>query len=445
MTAHAFQQVIVVGAGPAGMLLTLRLAQKNIPVTVFEAAPAASSQPRATHYLPPAVVELRRAGVMAELRKDSDCFVLNKFCWRKLDGTYLAGIDTRDLDADGIPYENRITVLALNKVVKVLEDMVAKLPSATVRYGCKVLPGLDQDGERAWVSVERAADGVVERHEADYVVGCDGASSQVRRSMFGDKTFPGYTWENQIVATNTLYDFDKFGWEDSNFIIHPEHSFMAAKISLTRPLWRVTYTEVTGLSDEEILARQAWKFETMLPGHPKPGEYTVLQTSPYKIHQRCSPSFKVGRYLLAADAAHLCNPFGGLGLSGGIVDVGGLADCLIGIHEGETGDAILDEYSRIRIEKYQNIINPVSTENFRRLYDQDPEQVLEKDEFVKLIQQAESDLELSRKLQMGSLEVLHDFTTSFDSRKVSATPSSSAGPQQETVEPASATVAPVVN
>jgi len=44
---------------------------------------------------------------------------------------------------------------------------------------------------------------------------------------------------------------------------------------------------------------------------------------------------RVGRILLAGDSAHLCNPFGGLGLLGGIVDVGGLADFLIGMHEGE--------------------------------------------------------------------------------------------------------------
>ncbi|EWC46797.1 hypothetical protein DRE_04042 [Drechslerella stenobrocha 248] len=415
--AGQLKKVIIVGAGPAGLFLALRLAQKGISTTVFETASSASQQPRATHYGAPAVYELRRAGVLAEMEKDPDCFLLNKFCWRKLDGTYLAGIDGRDLNENGKTSEHRIVVCALNKVVKVLEGMVAKLGMTTIKYGHRVLPGAEQDGEKAWVNVQRVADGVVERHEADYIVGCDGASSQIRRSLFGDRVYPGYTWENQIVATNTLYDFSKFNWDDSNFIIHPEHSFMAAKISETQPLWRVTYTEVTGLSDAEILARQAWKFETMLPGHPKPGEYTVVQTSPYKIHQRCSPTFRVGRYLLAADAAHLCNPFGGLGLTGGIVDVGGLADCLVGLHEGKAGEAILDEYSRVRIEKFKTIIDPISTENFRRLYDQDPELVLEKDEFIKIVRAAEEDIEMSRKLQLGPLAILHDFTQSFEASK----------------------------
>ncbi|KAF3936960.1 hypothetical protein ABW19_dt0208069 [Dactylella cylindrospora] len=403
------KKVIVVGAGPAGLLLALRLAQAHIKVEVFEATPAPSDQPRATHYGPPAVYELRRAGVLAEMRKEPDCFRMNKMCWRKLDGTYLSGFDTNDLG----DYEDRTTVLALNKVVRVLGKMVDECEDAKVMYGYKVLPGVEQDGEKAWVSVEKA-DGSVEKHSADYVVGCDGAASQIRRSLFGDKEFPGYTWDKQIVATNTYYDFSKFGWEDSNFIIHPEHLFMAARISETDQLWRITYVEINGLTNEEIQARQAQKFETMLPGHPKPDEYNVVLTSPYKIHQRCAPSFRVGRYLLAADAAHLCNPFGGLGLTGGIVDVGGLADCLIGIHEGKTSDKILDEYSKVRIEKYKTIIDAISTENFKRLYDQDADKALENDDFLKLLKSAEGDLELSKKIQLGSLGILHDFSASFD-------------------------------
>ncbi|EPS38686.1 hypothetical protein H072_7554 [Dactylellina haptotyla CBS 200.50] len=438
------RKVIIVGAGPAGLLLALRLAQHNIKVTIFEATPSPSEQPRATHYGPPAVYELRRAGVLAEMQKDPDCFRMNRMCWRKLDGTYLSGFDQNDLDQDGKTYEDRTTVLALNKVVKVLGTLVGQCEDAIVKYGHKVLPGVEQDSDKAWVTVQRVADGVEEKHWADYIVGCDGAGSQVRRSLFGDWEFPGYTWDKQIVATNTYYDFSKFGWEDSNFIIHPDHLFMAARISETEQLWRVTYTEVNGLTNEEIQARQATKFKEILPGNPNPEEYKVVLTSPYKIHQRCAPSFRVGRYLLAADAAHLCNPFGGLGLTGGIVDVGGLADCLIGIHQGKTSDKILDEYSRVRIEKYRTIIDPISTENFKRLYDQDADKALEKDEFLKMLKTIEGDIEASRKVQLGSLGILHDFTTDFDG-KSSSYEQNTLGSKLEKVDNATVTITPVVN
>lgn len=109
----------------------------------------------------------------------------------------------------------------------------------------------------------------------------------------------------------TYYDFDQFGWDDSNFIIDPEHYFMAARISPHRgkeALWRITYGELPGLTRDELLARQPEKFRKLLPGHPEPDAYEIVNFSPYKIHQRCAPSLRVGRVVLAADAAHLCNP-----------------------------------------------------------------------------------------------------------------------------------------
>ena len=82
---------------------------------------------------------------------------------------------------------------------------------------------------------------------------------------------------------------------------------MAAKITKDG-MWRVSYGEKPGLSREELIARQPMKYEIMLPGHPKPDQYKVVNVSPYKIHQRLAEKMRVGRYLLVADAAHLCNP-----------------------------------------------------------------------------------------------------------------------------------------
>jgi hypothetical protein len=78
---------------------------------------------------------------------------------------------------------------------------------------------------------------------------------------------------------------------------------MAARISKDG-LWRVTYGEIPGLTYDELRARQLAKFETILPGHPKPDQYGMVNFSPYKVHQRLAKSMRVGRFLLAADAAH---------------------------------------------------------------------------------------------------------------------------------------------
>ena len=175
-----------------------------------------------------------------------------------------------------------------------------------------------------------------------------------------------------------------------NFILHPEHYYMAARITRDG-LWRVSYGEDASLSVEEVQARLPRKYEIMLPGHPKPGEYKLLNWYPYRQHQRCAEKFRVGRICLAADAAHVCNPWGGLGLTGGIVDVGGLAECLEGIAQGKADDSILDKYDEVRRNIYHTIINPVSSSNYMRVCTVDPESIAEKDDTLKMFAKANED------------------------------------------------------
>lgn len=178
-------------------------------------------------------------------------------------------------------------------------------------------------------------------------------------------------------------------------------------------LYRVTYGETPGLSVEEYKQRQPWKFETILPGHLKPHEYKMVSWSPYKMHQRCAPKFRVGRVLLAADAAHLCCPWGGLGITGGFVDCGGLYDCLAGIWDGKADESILDLYREKRIEKWKIIIDPISQENFRRVSDKDPETRYDRDEFMHLLTKGETDKGFLRNFLMGSFDVRYDFTQHY--------------------------------
>ncbi|KAI6327106.1 hypothetical protein MCOR34_000536 [Pyricularia oryzae] len=292
-----------------------------------------------------------------------------------------------------------------------LEMLIDRLGDDIVSWRHRVLDvGQDEERKVAWVDV--ATPEGRKRVEGDYVVGCDGAASQVRRSLFG-QDYPGFTWEKQIVATNTYYDFTKFGWGDVSMVIHPDNFFMAAKMD-SDGLYRVTYGEKPGLTTEQMRARQAARFEEILPGHPKPSDYTVVNFSPYKMHQRCAPSFRVGRILLAADAAHLCNPWGGLGITGGFVDVGGLADCFIGINEGLADESILDLYSEKRMEKWRTVTDPISQGNFRRIgHTEDPSSLGQTDEFMQLLKKAEKDPQLAKNLAMGSLSLRYDFTQHY--------------------------------
>lgn len=90
---------------------------------------------------------------------------------------------------------------------------------------------------------------------------------------------------------------------------------------------------------------------------------------------------------------------GGLGLTGGIVDVGGLVDCLVGINEGKAGPDILDKYDEVRQAMYKKFIDPMSSENFARLWNQTADEAAEKDEFFHLLRKTETDKDLSVMLQ----------------------------------------------
>jgi len=414
-----FSSIIIVGAGPSGLLLALLLSQLDPrpEITILDAAPTLNESPRATHYGSPAIKLFRKAGVLEEIRRDG--YMPETICWRKLDGTRITGYDRSllhdgDLDGDGL------TVYWVGRLCALLERELKSRAGISVRWDSKVTAlksGLNPSDRSASVEVEEG--GSRRTYSADYIVGCDGGNSTMRNLMFGRRNFPGMSWDVQVVATNTEYDFDQFGWEDTQFIIHPVHWYMAARIGShpdpKKNIWRISYGELPGLSNEELMERQPMKFEQMLPGNPKPDQYRILNKSPYRVHQRCVEDMRVGRVMLAADAAHLCNPLyvscsqqrvfeltrisGGLGLTGGIVDVGALLQCFEGIQRGVADDSILDIYSRIQRQKWHEMINPISTQNIRRLFAQDPDKLLEQDEYMALVKKSETDLELSRELQ----------------------------------------------
>lgn len=90
-----------------------------------------------------------------------------------------------------------------------------------------------------------------------------------------------------------------------------------------------------------------------------------------------------------------------MGLTGGIADVGSLYDSLVGIHTGQADDSILDKYDEVRREIWHKIINPVSSNNMRRLIDLNPETAVEDDPFLQLLKRMETD----KKLQLEMSKV----------------------------------------
>lgn len=138
------------------------------------------------------MAELNRAGVGDDLRARG--FMPNFMSWRKLDGTRIAGFDT------SLTHDNpqALVALPLNQLGQLLSEHIGRRDNVTTLFGHKVVD-LGQDEDRAWIHVDTPNG--PKKLEADYIVGCDGASSTVRRLLHGDE-FPGKTWDKQIVATN---------------------------------------------------------------------------------------------------------------------------------------------------------------------------------------------------------------------------------------------------
>ncbi|KAF2438086.1 FAD/NAD(P)-binding domain-containing protein [Karstenula rhodostoma CBS 690.94] len=377
----------------------------SINVTILDANTEIDKNPRAAHYAPSAMFDFKRAGILEEVREKG--LSPRGVCWRLDDTTFLAGMGRNPDDS-----ELAMRVLPLDQLGPLIVRHFKSYPNTEILWGHKVV-GVKQDENGATAIVE-TADGEKKEVTGDYLVGADGASSGVRTALFG-KEYPGETLPQQIVATNVYLPFDeRFGYWDSNFIVHPTDWYMAAKITKDG-IWRVTYGDDASLSRDEIVKRQPLRYQKILPGHPEPHEYKLVSMSPYKLQQRCAPSFRVGKILLVADAAHLCNPFGGLGLTGGFADVGSLYDCFMGIHQDELDESILDKYSEIRIKIWREMIDPMSRANFHRLWD--PACEKEKEEFFKFCDRADKDPVWGKSVAEAVHAVRHDFTQYFKSKQ----------------------------
>ncbi len=200
-----FKSVVIVGAGPSGLLLALCLADLDPrpDITILDAAESLNTAPRATNYGTPAIQLFRKVGILPEIRRDG--YVPNNVCWRKLDGTRLAGIDWTVNHQEGLAGDF-ITVYAVGEMCGLLERELKSRASISIRGGSKVTAiksGLASEDDHAVVEVEE--NGQTKEYSADYIVGTDGGNSTVRRLVFGSRKFPGFSWEEQIVATNVSW------------------------------------------------------------------------------------------------------------------------------------------------------------------------------------------------------------------------------------------------
>ena len=136
----------------------------------------------------------KRAGVFDDVRRAG--FLPKDWTFRKFDGTPIVTIE--DIAVSKSP--EATIVLPINKLDEILLSHAEKNSKICLKWGHRVVD-VGQDENSAWVIVKKQ-DGTQTRISGDFLIGCDGGTSQVRKSLFGDKNFPGMTWDVQFVATD---------------------------------------------------------------------------------------------------------------------------------------------------------------------------------------------------------------------------------------------------
>lgn len=341
-------KVVVVGAGPVGLLTALGLAQAGVSVTVVERASAINTSPRAAVYHSGVLDGLDLLGVLDDvLRVGVRATDLNFLVYRT--GERIA-MDIGVLD-DEVPHPYNVN-LGQDKLGAIALDHLRRHSGATVSFDTAVT-GLTQDDDGVTVLTEQ--NGAPCTIRADWVIGADGASSVVRHALGLD--FEGTTWPERFVATNVRFDYGSHGFASANMVIDDKHGAIVAKID-NEGLWRCTFMESESLPLETLTDRIAAYFARTLPGDQR---YELVQHSPYRMHQRAAPSFRVGRVLLAGDAAHATNSTGGLGLTSGLFDSYVLSEALAAVVHGQVGDEVLDRYSEQRRAVFLEVVSPTAS------------------------------------------------------------------------------------
>ncbi len=351
--------VLIVGAGPVGMLTALALAQKGASVRVLEREDHIIDSPRAAVYFPSTLLILEELGILPELEEIG--FRNRNFGTHVPEFDYHSVVVTKPIE--GIKYDYQLHA-GQDDVARVAMEHARKL-GVEVHFSHEV-HGYEEYDDRILVMTTGPND--EKTYEAKWLIGCDGARSTVRK--LAGIEFEGHTWPERFVATNVKFPFHELGYEQANFVCDPVNMAVIAQLDRDG-LWRCTYMEDSALPEETYEERIHQRYEWFMQGRK---DYEIVSSSPYMLHQRAAETLHKGRVLLTGDAAHATNPCGGLGLTSGVWTGIVLADILGAVLQGEEHEEILDRFSDERRRIFWEVVTPAATENKRMLQEQDMEQ-----------------------------------------------------------------------
>jgi 3-(3-hydroxy-phenyl)propionate hydroxylase len=350
------RNIVVVGAGPVGTVAALACARFGHHVTLLEAQERVDDSPRASTTQPPTLEILAELGLIDEYIAQGLVSRTFQF-WDRPTLRLIAEFDFDRLRGEtAYPYvvQTEQHKLALMGIAR-----LRAMANAKVRMATRVT-GLVQDGEGVSVQTESG------ELRADYVIGCDGGRSTVRKALGIE--FEGFTWPERFLVITTAFDFEAaLGCCYRNYMADPEewtNLFKVAGDDL-KGRWRAVFNTRADESDEEALSDASVRAR-LGRIYVREARRDYLHLNLYNVHQRVAKQFRSGRVFLCGDAAHVNNPIGGLGLNSGIHEAWHLAQLL----SGEGAD--LDAYERRRRPLNIEYVQEQTIANKRRLEEREP-------------------------------------------------------------------------
>jgi 2-polyprenyl-6-methoxyphenol hydroxylase-like FAD-dependent oxidoreductase len=333
--------VLVVGAGPAGLAAACGLLMQGVRVRVVDKASAPATTSRANFLHARGSEVLDRLGALGDLPARS---------LRAMNiTTYLGDKPVMRIrfGDPGMRTAAPPMIISQAGVEAALRDRLTEL-GGEIEWGTPLVD-IRQDDSGVSVAV-----GSEDEVRVGWVIGCDGAASTTRHVAGID--FPGVKLSERFLLADVRLDWDldrsgTTGW------IHPDG--MIGAMPMPDGLWRIIAYDPGQPSDkpteQEILAR----LETIIPERTGCDVRVddAAWLSMFSVHRRLAETYRRGRVLLAGDAAHTHAPFGGQGMLTGLGDAENLAWKLALVVSGRADGALLDTYQRER--------RPLATEVLR--------------------------------------------------------------------------------
>ena len=355
--------ILIVGAGPAGLALAVRLALADVPALVFEAEEKLPRDLRAGTFHPPTVELLDSIGV----GQDFLAMGIKVPRWQirgRAEGVIVEWDLSLLKDETRYPFRFHCEQFKLTPLLKARFETLG----GTVKFAHRFVDAT-QDG--SGVTARFETPGGIETVRGRYLIGADGARSAVRHLM--DVAFEGFTWPERFLVIGIRQDLAPHGYTFNAYVADPVDWGAIFKMPHEGPpgLWRVLFPPDPDLSDETVLghdfAAKGLKHFLALPG-----PWDIVHTNIYRVHQRVAAEFRRGRYVIVGDAAHVNNPLGAFGLNGALQATFNLGEKLAQVARGEAEEALLDKYVRQRRAANVAFVQAQSIRNKQVLEEKDP-------------------------------------------------------------------------